>query len=130
MHEAHDALMCIGTKTYLNDKNRTKLSNQHYLKSSEEMRTLFSDLPESLENNYNLSVRCSFKPETSKPILPNISSEKDGNANETLTNESLKGLKDKFLNVFKIENKNIQSNEKFIFYKDNSNSWIVKTIQF
>ena len=29
MHNAHDALMCIGSKTYLNDKNRVKLSNQH-----------------------------------------------------------------------------------------------------
>ena len=28
MHEAHDALMCIGQKTYINDTNRFKLSNQ------------------------------------------------------------------------------------------------------
>ena len=32
MHEAHDALICIGNKTYVNEKNRIKLSNQHYLK--------------------------------------------------------------------------------------------------
>ena len=37
MHEAHDALMCIGSKTYVNDKNRIKLSNEHYFKSNEEM---------------------------------------------------------------------------------------------
>ena len=29
MHEAHDALICIGNKTYINEKNRIKLSNQH-----------------------------------------------------------------------------------------------------
>ncbi len=62
MFEAHDALMCIGEKTYVNDSNRTKLTNQHYFKSSEEMIKLFSDLPEALENNFNLPYKCSFKP--------------------------------------------------------------------
>ena len=33
MHEAHDALMCIGNKTNINDQNRKKLSDQHYLKN-------------------------------------------------------------------------------------------------
>ena len=32
MFEAHDALMCIGEKTYVNDSNRIKLTNQHYFK--------------------------------------------------------------------------------------------------
>ena len=57
MHEAHDALTCIGSKTYVNQKNRIKYSDQHYFKSDEEMSKLFSDLPEALENNYNLPFR-------------------------------------------------------------------------
>ena len=56
-------LTCIGTKTYVNEKNRIKYSDQHYFKSDEEMSKLFSDLPEALENNYNLPFRCNFKPE-------------------------------------------------------------------
>ena len=75
------------------------------------MRTLFSDLPESLENNYNLSIRCSFKPETSKPILPNISSDKDGNADQILIKDSDNGLKNKFLKLFNIDETNLPSNE-------------------
>ena len=47
MHEAHDALICIGNKTYVNEKNRIKLSNQHYFKSNSEMTELFSDLQEA-----------------------------------------------------------------------------------
>ena len=31
MFEAHDALMCIGEKTYVSDVNRKKLTDQHYL---------------------------------------------------------------------------------------------------
>ena len=72
MHEAHDALMCIGQKTYINDQKRLKLTNNHYFKSSSEMSEIFKDLPEALENNYNLPYRCDFRPITSKPILPNI----------------------------------------------------------
>ena len=118
MHEAHDALTCIGEKTYLNDKNRIKYSDQHYFKSSEEMCALFSDLPEALENNFNLPYRCSFRPQLSKPVLPNISTEKDGSADEILKKESLNGLKEKFLKVFKIEEKNLINDEKFLSYKD------------
>ena len=118
MHEAHDALTCIGEKTYLNDKNRIKYSDQHYFKSSEEMCALFSDLPEALENNFNLPYKCSFRPQFSKPVLPNISTEKDGSADEILKKDSLNGLKEKFLKVFKIEEKNLINDEKFLFYKD------------
>ena len=55
MSEAHDALMCIGQKTYVNDTNRFKLSNQHYFKSSEEMEIIFEDIPEIIHNNFNVA---------------------------------------------------------------------------
>ena len=116
MHEAHDALMCIGQKTYVNDNNRLKLSNQHYFKSSEEMIELFKDLPEALENNFNLPYRCSYRPLTSKPILPNISS-KDQNTDELLKNETYEGLKDRFLNIFNESESNFKKNTNYNLYK-------------
>ena len=118
MHEAHDALTCIGQKTYVNEKNRIKYSDQHYFKSSDEMAILFSDLPEALENNHNLPYRCNFRPQFSKPVLPNISSEKDGSADEILKKDSLNGLKTKFLKVFKMEENKLNTDEKFLTYKD------------
>ena len=118
MHEAHDALTCIGSKTYVNEKNRVKYSNQHYFKSDEEMSSLFSDLPEALKNNFNLPFRCNFRPQFSKPILPNISSEKDGSADLILKKDSFDGLKQKFLKIFKIEENDLETNENFLKYKD------------
>ncbi len=118
MHEAHDALICIKNKTYINEKNRIKLSDQHYFKTNSEMSELFADLPEALENNYNFPIRCSFRPLFSKPILPNISSEKGGNADEILRSESNEGLKEKFEKVFKIDQKDISSNKEYLKYKD------------
>ena len=95
LYNAHDALMCIGSKNYINDKNRLKLSNHHYLKNDEEMYQLFSDLPEALENNYNLPLRCSYRPTQSKPLLPNISSKEDVTADDILRKEAEKGLIDR-----------------------------------
>ena len=118
MHEAHDALICIRDKTYVYEKNRVKFSDQHYLKSDSEMCQLFSDLPEALENNYNFPLRCSFRPLFSKPILPNISSEKEGNADNTLKKNSLLGLKFKFRNIFNIDEKDLFSNKTYKIYKD------------
>ena len=118
MHEAHDALTCIGSKSYVNEKNRVKYSNQHYFKSDIEMSSLFSDLPEALENNFNLPYRCNFRPQYSKPVLPNISTEKGGSADEILKKDSLDGLKDKFLKVFKIDKKDLNKNDNFLKYKD------------
>ncbi len=118
MHEAHDALICIKNKTYINEKNRIKYTNQHYLKNNLEMSELFADLPEALENNYNFPYRCSFRPLSSKPILPNISSNEGENADEILKRNSLEGLKEKFEKIFKIQNKQTDSNEIYLQYKD------------
>ena len=118
MHEAHDALICIKNKTYVNEKNRVRFSNHHYLKDDNEMAKLFSDLPEALENNYNFLYRCSFRPLISKPVLPNISSDKGGNADQILKKESLDGLKEKFIKFFNLKENDLLSDKNFLKYKD------------
>ncbi len=121
MHEAHDALICIGNKTYVNEKNRLKLSDQHYFKNNSEMSELFSDLPEALENNYNFPLRCNFRPLFSNPILPNISKDKGGDADEILKKESLEGLKTKFEKVFNINANDIETEKNYLDYKKRLN---------
>ena len=118
MHEAHDALICIGNKTYVNEKSRIRLSKQHYFKDNFEMTELFADLPEALENNYNFPLRCNFRPLFSNPILPNISSDKDGNADDLLTKYSSEGLRDKFLKVFNLKDSEIENDKNFTLYKE------------
>jgi len=117
MYEAHDALLCIGSKTYVNDKDRIKLSNEHYFKTDEEMSELFNDLPEALENNYNFPFKCSFRPITSNPILPNIGLDKGIDANNLLKSEAYEGLKEKFVKNFNIEADEFNSSEKYKNYK-------------
>ena len=69
MHEAHDAYLCVGEKTYVNVKDRRKYNDSHYLKTSEEMYELFNDLPDALENNENFPFRISYRPKNSLPVL-------------------------------------------------------------
>ena len=118
MHEAHDALICIGNKTYINEKNRIRYTSEHYLKNDVEMSELFSDIPEALENNYNFPFRCNFRPLFSKPILPDISSSKDGDASDIIKKESLNGLKEKFIKFFNLKKNEITNNQQYQSYKD------------
>lgn len=121
MYEAHDVLICIRNKSYLNEKNRIKFTDQHYLKSDLEMFELFKDLPEALENNYNFPLRCCFRPLFSKPILPNISNNKDKTADEILKKDSIDGLIAKFKKFFNLQIQDLELNDLFLKYKDRLN---------
>ena len=113
MYEAHDALVCIGEKNFIEDKNRFKYNNQHYLKSENEIKNLYSDIPESLENNYNFHLRFNFKPKKSKPILPSIASNQNKTPEEQLSNLARKGLENRIEN-FILKKSKIKSKEQII----------------
>ncbi|NDW48069.1 DNA polymerase III subunit alpha [Ruegeria sp. PrR005] len=71
MYEAHDALICIAEGAYVDQQQgRRRLTAQHYLKSPQEMATLFADLPEAVENTVEIARRCAFMAYKRAPILP------------------------------------------------------------
>ena len=71
MYEAHDALICIAEGAYVDQQEpRRRLTPQHYLKTPQEMATLFADLPEALENTVEIARRCAFMAYRRDPILP------------------------------------------------------------
>ena len=63
------------------------------------MCKLFSDVHEAFENIFNLPLRCSYRPTSSKPLLPNIGSEKNFTADEILKKEAENGLKYRLKNI-------------------------------
>jgi DNA polymerase-3 subunit alpha len=69
-YEAHDALLCIAEGRYVVEDDRRRVSREHFLKSPEQMATLFADLPEALTNTVEIAQRCAFRPMGRKPILP------------------------------------------------------------
>jgi DNA polymerase III subunit alpha len=118
MYEAHDALICIGEKKFIDDKSRFKYSNQHFLKKDEELTKLYSDIPEALENNFNFHLRFNYKPKKSKPILPSIASGKDNSPEEELTKQAKDGLANKIRNFILKKNLNKTSEQIKTVYED------------
>ena len=121
MFEAHDALTCIGEKKFIDDKNRFKYSNEHFLKENDDLIKLYSDLPEALENNYNFHLRFSYKPKKSKPILPSVAHNKSNSPEEELSKQAKKGLQNRIDNF--ILKKDISKSQKQIqkVYEDRLN---------
>ncbi len=70
MYEAHDALLCIAEGAYVSQDDRRRLTPEHRFKSGEEMRELFADLPEAVDNTLVVARRCAFMVTKRKPILP------------------------------------------------------------
>ncbi len=69
--KAQDALICIGTNKKLHEEKRLKFeSDQFYLKSEDEMRAVFSDTPEALDNTVKIAERCNLEIELPGPQLP------------------------------------------------------------
>jgi DNA polymerase-3 subunit alpha len=70
MYEAHDALLCIADGRYVSESERRRLTDQHHFRSADEMRELFADLPEAIDNTVVIARRCAFMPTEHAPILP------------------------------------------------------------
>ncbi len=118
MYEAHDALKCIGEKSFVDDKNRFKLSNEHYFKKIDDLKKLYSDIPEALENNYNFHLRFNFKPKKSKPILPSIADGKSGSPETELSTQAQAGLKNRIANFILKRNLSKTKEQIFKIYSD------------
>jgi DNA polymerase-3 subunit alpha len=76
---AHDALMCIANGQYLGQDDRKRVEPSQYLKSPDEMRELFADLPEAIAATAEIAQRCAVRAETRNPILPGFN---DGGRSE------------------------------------------------
>ena len=118
MYEAHDALRCIGEKSFIEDKNRFKLSNQHFLKANSDILELYSDIPEALENNFNFHLRFNFKPKKSKPILPSIVHSENNTAEEELIKQAKDGLSKRLKNFIIKKNLSKSEDQTTKEYKD------------
>ena len=91
-HNAHDALLCISQKATINQDNRIFSNSETYFKSSDQMYELFHGLPEVIENNFNLALKCQFFPKEILPKLPKFSNVEGFSENELLIKKAKSGL--------------------------------------
>lgn len=68
---AHDALICIGTGAKLDEPNRMRYSgDQYYLKSAEEMKQIFREIPQAIRATREIADRCNVELDFHKIFLP------------------------------------------------------------
>jgi DNA polymerase-3 subunit alpha len=95
MYEAHDALLCISQSAYVSQSDRRRVTPEHRFKSAAEMRALFADLPEAIDNTKVIAQRCAFMPTVSQPKLPPFATGTDVDETTELRNQAEAGLEDR-----------------------------------
>lgn len=70
---AHDCLVCIGTQSMLSDPKRMSAGyakEQFYLRSAEEMKARFAEVPEAVQNTLEVAEKCNVEIEFGKLHYP------------------------------------------------------------
>ena len=91
-YEAHDALLCVAQNSHVEDENRRRLTPQHFFRPADEMRALFADLPEAVDNTVALARRCAVMAPERKPILPVFPTAADAGEAGALRTQAEEGL--------------------------------------
>jgi len=97
-HEHHEALLCIGTASTLDDPNRFKFDGQgFYLKSGDEMAEVFRDHPSALANSLEIAERCDLdlSIDTGEYHLPDFQVPAGTTKNEVLGAAAWRGLRER-----------------------------------
>ncbi|CAB4751024.1 unannotated protein [freshwater metagenome] len=90
---SHEALLCVQSGSTLADPKRFKFdNNEFYLKSAQEMRTLFKDIPEACDNTLLIAERCNVTMRENENLLPQYPVPKGESEDTWLRKESNKGL--------------------------------------
>jgi DNA polymerase-3 subunit alpha len=93
----HDILLCIQTGKTVADENRLKFpTDEFYLKSYDEMKLLFSEIPEALTNTVRIADRCNVEFTFGKFHLPEYPLPDGYDAMAYLEKLCYQGLKDRY----------------------------------
>ena len=91
--EVHEARVCIHQGYTLEDSRRPHLyTGKQYLRTSEEMTDLFSDIPEAIENTIAIARRCNLELTLGENYLPDFPVPEGYDQNEWLIHKSKEGL--------------------------------------
>jgi DNA polymerase-3 subunit alpha len=72
-HQPHDILLCIGTGKTVNDTQRLRYTgDQFFLKTAEQMASVFQDHPEGLKNTLLIAERCNVTIPKGQNHLPSF----------------------------------------------------------
>ena len=92
-HEMHHILLCIQTNHTVEDDDTMEFgSEEFYVKSEEEMRSLFPNLPQAFDNTMKIADRCHVEFEFGKIKLPHFDVPDNRDHREYFTDLCYQGL--------------------------------------
>ncbi len=98
--EAHEVLLCIQTGKTLDDQNRLRfMTDQFFFRSPEEMRLLFNDIPEAIDNTIVIAEKCNLKLDLGRPYLPKYDLQGELTLDESLANISQQGFRKRMAHI-------------------------------
>jgi len=100
--DAHDAMLCIAQSTYVETEDRKRSCPDAWLKPAAEMKRLFADLPEAIENTLVVAQRCAVMAPSRKPILPTLAGDLAGEA-DMLRRDAQAGLEARLQRIAELE---------------------------
>ncbi len=68
--DAHDRLICLSTGKDFDDPDRMRYSKQEWLKTTQEMNLIFSDIPEALFHTLEVADKVEFYSVDHSPLMP------------------------------------------------------------
>ncbi|CAB4784094.1 unannotated protein [freshwater metagenome] len=90
---AHEVLLCVQSGSILADPKRFKFDNDSfYLKTPQEMRELFKEIPESCDNTLLIAERCNVTLREGENLLPKFSVPAGETEDTWLRKETERGL--------------------------------------
>jgi DNA polymerase III subunit alpha len=93
--EAHDALLAVAAGRLVSDDDRRRVTERHDFATRAEMVRRFADLPEALASTIEIAMRCAFRPQIRKPILPRFGNDAGLDEGEELSRQAHEGLRDR-----------------------------------
>jgi DNA polymerase-3 subunit alpha len=95
--DAQEVLLCIQTGKTLDDANRMRMdTRQLYVKSEDEMRTLFAACPDAVERTQEIADRCNVEFEFGVTRLPHYPVPEGETALSMLTRLTHEGLRERY----------------------------------
>jgi len=93
----HEVLLCIGTRSTMDDPKRFKFDAQDfYLKTAAEMREVWRELPEACDNTLLIAERCNINFVEGQDLLPSFPVPSGETENTWLVKEVHLGLQRRF----------------------------------
>jgi len=98
--EAHEARVCIQSGDILDDPRRPKnYTEEQFFRSKDEMKELFSDIPEALINTVKIAAKCNIDLELGEFFLPDFEVPDEFSREEYLRKISKEGLNKRILDI-------------------------------